>query len=276
MIISVASGKGGTGKTTVATNLAYSVEDLFLMDCDVEEPNVHIFLKPCIKHRVSVYAKTPRVLELLCNQCGECSDFCRSNALAVLNDIVLVFPELCHHCGGCALVCSRNAIIEQDTVIGHVEEGVAGKIGFIHGISKVGMSESIPIIQMEKARLHSGDSCIIDAAAGTSCLMVEAVRGSDYCLLVSEPTPFGLNDLTLAVQVVRKLRIPFGVVINRADIGDQKLKRYCAKEGIPIHLEIPFERNIAESYSVGSMICEKRPEYKDLFTELYRRIQDSI
>ena len=276
MIVSVASGKGGTGKTTVSTNLAYCMADATFVDCDVEEPNAHIFLKPHFERRLPICAKTPRVLELLCNYCGECSRFCRSNALAVLKDTILIFPELCHHCGGCALVCPQNAIIEQDSIIGYVEEGTSGEIRFIHGISEVGVRESIPIIQKEKELLSNGDACIIDAAAGTSCMMVEAVRGSDYCILVTEPTPFGLNDLTLAVQVVEELHIPFGVVINRADVGDLKLKRYCVKKNIPVLLEIPFERSIAERYSKGFLIAEKIPKFKHIFEKLYHRIQNSI
>ena len=166
MIISVASGKGGTGKTTVATNLAYCMKNATFMDCDVEEPNAHIFLKPHIDHNFPVYAKTPRVLDQLCDLCGDCSRFCRSNALAVLKDRVLVFPELCHHCGGCALVCSQSVVVEQDSILGFIEERTAGAIRFVRGISEVGVSESIPIVRKKKKLLSAGETCIIGAVAG--------------------------------------------------------------------------------------------------------------
>lgn len=276
MTISVASGKGGTGKTTVAANLAYSLHRVTLVDCDVEEPNAHIFIKPEIINELTVFAMTPGIGDSLCDLCGKCADFCRFNAIAVLEKGALIFPELCHHCGGCVIVCPHNAIIEEDTILGRIEEGLSDEINFIHGISEVGLAESTPIIQKEKDLMDGADICIIDAPAGTSCLMVEAIRDSDFCLLVSEPTPFGLNDLMLAVQVVRDFSIPFGVIINRADIGDAALKQYCEKEEIPVLLEIPYERSIAESYSNGILISEAMPEYMKTFQQLFGRIQERI
>jgi MinD superfamily P-loop ATPase len=276
VIISVASGKGGTGKTTVATNLAHSLKHSTLVDCDVEEPNAHIFIKPQIKDRSYVYTKTPRICDLLCNLCGECSKFCRYNAIAVLRNKVVVFPELCHHCGGCAIACPQNAIIEEEIVLGRIEFGAANGIRFFHGISEVGLAESTPIIRKEKELALDDGICIIDAPAGTSCLMVEAVRESDFCLLVSEPTPFGLNDLALAARVVKGFDIPFGVVINQSDIGDGKLKQYCENENIPVLMELPFDRSIAECYSSGMLVCDVLPAYKGTFVKLYERVRESV
>jgi MinD superfamily P-loop ATPase len=262
MIISVASGKGGTGKTTVSTNLAYCLQNVTLVDCDVEEPNAHIFLKPRIEKDVPVYAKAPRIHGLLCNLCGQCSEFCRYNAIAVLQQNVLVFPELCHHCGGCAIACPQNAIAEEDIELGCVEVGFAGEIRFIHGVSEVGLPEAVPVIRKEKELMGTEGICIIDVPAGTSCLMVEAIRDCDFCILVTEPTPFGLHDLKLAVNTVRELNKNFGVVINRYGIGNEDVLNYCQKENIPILARIPNDRRIAELYSRGELIYKEIPEVK--------------
>ena len=276
MTVAVASGKGGTGKTTVAVNLAFCLEKATLVDCDVEEPNAHIFLEPQIERVEYVNTKSPRVTDQLCDLCGKCAEFCRYNAIAVLGDRAVTFPELCHHCGGCAIACPKNAIFEVDTVLGRVEEGKARGMRFIQGITEVGLTEATPIICREKELAGNSMSVILDAPAGTSCLMVETVEGSDFCILVTEPTPFGLNDLALAVQVVRDYRIPFGVVINQSDIGDRKVWEYCGKESIPILLEIPYDRGIAESYSRGDLLSEAMPEYKETFERLWRQIQESL
>ena len=272
MTIAVASGKGGTGKTTVSVNLAFCLEKALLVDCDVEEPNAHIFLEPNIERVEDVNARSPKVTNSMCDLCGKCSEFCRYNAIAVLGDKVVTFPEPCHHCGGCAIACPKNAIFEVDTILGRVEEGKAGAIEFIRGIAEMGLTEATPIIRRGKELAGNSIPVIRDAPAGTSCLMVETVEGSDFCILVTEPTPFGLNDLALAVQVVRDYRIPFGVVINQADIGDRKLWEYCGKEKIPILLEIPYDRGIAESYSRGILISKKMPVYRNTFERLWQRI----
>jgi len=230
MIISVASGKGGTGKTTVAVNLALSLEEnVQFLDCDVEEPNAHIFLKPRITHAQSLNVLVPKIDEEKCTYCGKCAEFCSYKALAVVKKKVLFFPELCHNCGGCSIVCPEKAIKEVNKPKGVVEEGTSNSIRFIQGELNIGEAVSPPLIREVKKSARDSQITIIDVPPGTSCPVIEAVKGSDFCILVTEPTPFGLNDLILAVGVCRELKIPFGVVINRADVGDKKVEEYCQK-----------------------------------------------
>jgi len=281
MIISVASGKGGTGKTTIAVNLALSIKgELQFLDCDAEEPNAHIFLKPEIKETKKVYIPVPVVDQNKCNYCGRCREVCAYNAIAVLKGVegrkgsILVFPNLCHGCGSCFYFCPQGAIKEVNREIGEIETGVVGPIQFIHGRLNIGEAMSPPVIRQIKRHIDPRSIVVIDAPPGTSCPVVEAVKGSDYCLLVTEPTPFGLNDLTLAVEVLRKLKIPFGVVVNRSDLGDQKTDLYCAKESIPILMRIPFKKEIAAAYSKGEPMVKAFPEYRKDFEKLFNKIKD--
>jgi len=277
MVVSVASGKGGTGKTTVAVNLALSLEeDVQFLDCDVEEPNAHIFLKPKITHARSLSVLVPKVDEKRCTYCGKCARFCSYNAIAIVKEKVLFFPELCHNCGGCTIVCPEKAIREVKRPKGVIEEGRSGKIRFIKGELNVGEAVSPPLIREVKKAADKDFLTIIDVPPGTSCPVIEAVKGSDFCLLVTEPTPFGLNDLILAVEVMRKLKIPFAVVINRSDIGDGKVEEYCEKEKIPILMRIPMDRRIATAYSKGTPIVEEIPEYREKFKELYEKIKQML
>jgi len=273
VVISVASGKGGTGKTTVAVNLALSLGNVQFLDCDVEEPNAYIFLKPKITHTQSVGVLVPRVDEKKCTYCGRCAKFCSYNAIAVVKGKVLFFPELCHNCGGCTLVCPEGAIKEVTRQKGVVKKGIAGSINFIQGELTVGEAVSPPLIREVKKIASNSQTTIIDVPPGTSCPVVESVKGSDFCILVTEPTPFGLNDLTLAVKVVRKLKIPFGVVINRANVGDRKVDEYCEREKIPVLMRIPMDEEIAIAYSKGIPIIEAKPKYKEDFIALYKKLR---
>ncbi len=273
MIISVASGKGGTGKTTVATNLALSLESVQFIDCDVEEPNAHIFLKPKIEERIEVSIPIPKVDESKCNYCGKCAEICAFNAIAVLKEKVLVFPELCHGCGGCSLLCPENAITETGNKIGIVEIGKADGILFADGKLDIGEPMSPPIIREVKKYINTDKTVIIDVPPGTSCPVIEAVKGSDFCILVTEPTPFGLYDLKLAVELIKKLEIPFGVVINQSDIGDDKVEQYCLNLNIPILMKIPFDKDIAFEYSRGTPIVIKREREKQKFRDIYNQIK---
>jgi MinD superfamily P-loop ATPase len=273
MIVSIASGKGGTGKTTVATNLALSLnKNVRFLDCDVEEPNSHIFIKPEITEKESIKVPIPEVNLAKCTYCGKCRDVCAYNAIAVAKSAILVFPSLCHSCGGCALVCPQKAIKEVDKEIGVIQIGKADGIEFFSGKLNIGEETATPLIKAVKKKIEDNKIVIIDAPPGTSCPVIESIKGSDYCILVTEPTPFGLNDLMLVVEVVRKLNIPFGVVINRADLGDDKTEEYCQKENIPILMKIPFKKEIAIAYSRGVPMVEAFPEYKKDFVNMFKII----
>ena len=273
MIISVASGKGGTGKTTIATSLARSLGKGQFLDCDVEEPNAHIFLKPQIDQKKPAGIPVPEVDESRCTHCGKCAEACEFNAIVVIKEKVLLFPELCHGCGGCSYICPEKAIKEKDRTIGVVERGPAGSIDFVHGILNIGEPMAPPLIREVKKFISHTGITIIDASPGTSCPVVGAVQDSDFCLLVTEPTPFGLNDLKLAVGMLSKLSIPYGVVINSAGLGDAEVENYCSSENIPILMTIPWDRRIAESYSRGVPLILALPEYKEQFLQLYEHIE---
>jgi len=274
MIISVASGKGGTGKTTVAVNMVLSLKDAQLLDCDVEEPNAHLLLHPKIKETKPVYVRIPVINEKRCDYCGECVKFCEYNALFVANQKTMFFPELCHSCGGCAIVCPRNAIKEKKRKIGTIKKGLANGVKLVYGELIVGEPMVTPIITEVKKQIINDGDVIIDSPPGTSCPVIEAVYNSDYCVLVTEPTPFGLYDLKIAVEVLEKLGIPFGVVVNRAGIGDKKVYEYCEKKCTPILLEIPYERKIAELYSSGTPFVLKMPEWKEKIRQLFDGIKE--
>jgi MinD superfamily P-loop ATPase len=279
MIISVASGKGGTGKTLIATSLALSLKDEYkvqLLDCDVEEPNDHIFMKPNITRSEAVSIPVPKVDEEKCTHCGKCAEVCAYHAIAVLGEYVLTFPELCHGCGACSYLCPEKAISEVPHEIGVIETGHAGGVVFGHGKLNIGQPMAPPVIRKVKGLVNKDRVIIIDASPGTSCPVVEAIKGSDFCLLVTEPTPFGLNDLVLAVETVRQLGIPCGIVLNRAGVGDGKTEEYCRKENIPILLTIPLDTNIASLYSQGVPLVEGMPDYKNSFIELYEKIGETV
>jgi MinD superfamily P-loop ATPase len=274
MIVSIASGKGGTGKTTVATNLAQSVGiDVQLLDCDVEEPNAHLFMNPSFEGSQTVFLPVPEVDEDRCTYCGKCAQICQFKAIAVVAQNILIFDELCHSCGGCREICPESAIREGRRELGVIEKGRSNGIEFIHGCLRVGEAMSPPLIKQVRAYQDSQKLTIIDAPPGTSCPVIAAMKDSDFVLLVTEPTPFGLYDLKLAVGAVRMLDIPMGLVINRSDLGDDRVREYAHQEELPILMEIPFDRQIAEAYSRGEMLVEVMPQWKDRFLALYASIR---
>jgi MinD superfamily P-loop ATPase len=277
--IAIASGKGGTGKTTVAVNLAQVLAGAGIvvqyMDCDVEEPNGHIFLRPEITATESVGVPVPVVDTAACTGCMRCAEVCRYNAIAVLKK-AMVFPELCHGCGGCALICPEGAICERDRPAGVLETGRAGDVWFVQGRLNVGEPMAPPVIRAVKRRALEKGVSILDAPPGTSCSMVTTVRGVDFVVLVTEPTPFGLHDLKLAVETIRHLGLPMGVVINRADAGTQAVHAYCDAEGLAVLLEMPDDRRVAEAYSRGAMAVHAVTGWRGLFEQLWSRIQERL
>jgi MinD superfamily P-loop ATPase len=276
MKIAIASGKGGTGKTTIATNLAVSLARagrvVQYLDCDVEEPNGHIFLKPRIDCVEEVTVGVPEVDEATCTGCGRCGQLCQYSAIVCIQKHVLTFEQLCHSCGGCMAVCPESAIAEKPWRIGVAEYGDANGVAFGHGKLDIGAIQTPALIRHVKHHAKDDAIAILDAPPGTSCPVIEAVKGVDFVLLVTEPTPFGLNDLELAVGMVRTLGMPFAVIINRCDMGDSGVAQYCRREEIDVAMEIPNQRRIAEAYSRGRMMVDVLPEYPGQFHGLYHRI----
>jgi MinD superfamily P-loop ATPase len=318
MRIVVASGKGGTGKTTIATSLALVAAErgaVRLLDCDVEAPNAALFLLPELNQRKEVGILLPVVDEALCTHCGRCAEVCEYHAIAVIGKKTLVFPELCHGCGSCTLNCPEKAISERLDVMGVLESGVtATGINFTHGVMNVGEPMAVPIIRELKKwqpmsvqaaqrrsnplideEISSGENSsrndnetgrsfpgeehppridieIRDAPPGASCPVVETMRGADFLLLVTEPTPFGLHDLKQVVSIARQLGIPAGVVVNRDGIGDNTVEAWCAEAGLPILMRIPMERRFAEAIASGQTLVEAAPEYRQKFAALLENI----
>ena len=276
MTVAIASGKGGTGKTTVAVNLALAAgEPIRLLDCDVEEPNCHIFLEPTVQGGAAIGIPVPVVDQGKCTACGECSKACQYHAIVSLKTKPLVFPELCHGCGACVMACPAGAIREEKHEIGVVETGTAAHVELVQGRLNVGSPMSPPVIRAVKQSGCGSVPVIIDCPPGTSCPVITAMRGSDFVVLVTEPTPFGLNDLLLAVETVRQIDIPFAVVVNRADSGDGRVAEYCRQDKIRVLLELPEDRRVAEAYSRGATAVEEIAEYRDIFQRLWKEIMDA-
>ena len=273
MNVAIASGKGGTGKTTVSVNLAKVFgAEVQLLDCDVEEPNAHLFLQGEPQGEDVVNMLVPEVDESLCDGCGACGRFCEFNAIVSYGTAPLLFPELCHGCGGCTRVCPQGALHEVDKRIGVIQKAQAGNVSLIQGLLDIGVAMAPPLIGAVKKRQEDGVLTLLDAPPGTSCPVIATIKDVDFVVLVTEPTPFGLNDLTLAVAMVRELGLPFGVVVNRMGMGDDRVHRFCEQEDVEILMEIPEDRRIAEAYSRGELMVDAFPEYRELFQGLVEKV----
>ncbi len=274
MTIAIASGKGGTGKTTVSVNLArVAPGPTQLLDCDVEEPNDHLFFRGTPHLLETVSLPVPEIDPDLCNGCGACTRFCAYNAIVGLENTPLVFADLCHGCGGCVRVCPTGAIREVERPIGVVETVDAGDLSLVFGRLHIGVPSAPPVIRRVRAYRRADALVLIDAPPGVTCPVIAAARDADFLLLVAEPTPFGINDLGLAIALARELELPFGVVVNRMGIGDDAIRGFCRGHGIPILLEIPEDRRIARVCSKGQLVVEELPEYRGMFLELLERLR---
>lgn len=275
LTIAVASGKGGTGKTTIATNLSNALKDKLrvqLIDCDVEEPNSHLFINPSFDEQEDVKILVPEIDADKCKKCGICTEFCQFNAITRMGDQIMTFPELCHGCGGCTYLCPEDAIREVGKTIGRIEKGKANNIEFIHGKLEIGTPLAPPIIKRLKMDIDQDSLTIIDAPPGTSCPVVVTLYDVDFVLLVTEPTLYGLHDLELMVKVVEKLDIPYGVIINRADMGRDNVQQFCQENNIPIMMEVPFKREYAGYYAKGDLIGEHDLQFKEELGQIYQQI----
>lgn len=277
MIIAVASGKGGTGKTTVAVNLALARgEGVTLLDCDVEEPNAHLLLQPEITAGEPVYLPVPVFAADRCNRCGRCVEVCAYNALALVGKELLVFEGLCHGCGGCIHFCPTGALQEGRREIGVIERGRAGAVAFAHGKLRPGEALAPPIIKALRRNTATDTVTVVDCPPGTSCPVVQAVRGVDYCLVVTEPTPFGQHDLEAVTGMLAVLSVPYGVIINRADLGDGAVEDFCRDQGIPVLGKIPFDYRIARCFATGTPFIKEMPAWEKTFARWWREIEEVV
>jgi MinD superfamily P-loop ATPase len=283
MIIAIASGKGGTGKTTIATAFAQALSkannSVSLLDCDVEAPNSHIFIQPELDQFEDVNLLIPSVDPEACTGCGKCAEVCQFHAIVVIGGQTLVFPEMCHGCGSCTLICPEKAITEIPNRLGILEGGLSQEgIRFGHGILNIGEPMAVPVISKLKKwqDLMDAEVVLIDSPPGASCPVVESLRGADYIILVTEPTPFGLHDLQQAYKVTQELGIPAGVIINRAGIGDTGVEQYCEEVGLKILIQIPLEREIGQGIAQGKSLLEIKPEYENRFLQLHLQIIEAL
>ncbi|PMP62746.1 ATP-binding protein [Desulfurella multipotens] len=280
MIIAILSGKGGTGKTTVSTNLAYVLDkkghSVKLIDLDAEEPNAHLFFDIDYSEYIDVDVKIPKVDNAKCTHCGDCAKACQFSAIVVSSKSVLVFAHLCHACGACLLACKYNALEEIPKNIGKISLGSANGIDFVKSQMNIGEPSAVRIIRQAKKYTNKDKINILDCPPGVSCPTVESIQMADFCVLVTEPTPFGLHDLKLAVDLTRQFGLKIGIVINRYDNKFIELESYLEENNIPMLLKIPYDIKIAQSYSKGKLFSKEIPQYENMFVELYNKILEIV
>lgn len=272
MKIAVLSGKGGTGKTLVSVNLACAAEQAVYVDCDVEEPNGHLFLKPEITETKSVAVSVPEVEMSKCNGCRKCVDFCQYNALALLKDNLLIFHEICHSCGGCILFCPEKALQSKQRPIGTIETGSSENVTVLTGCLNTGEVSGVPIIKKLMELLPKQETIVVDCPPGSACIVMESIREADYCVLVAEPTLFGVHNLAMVYELVKLFNKSFGVVLNKCLPGENPAKRYCQENQLPILAEIPYEESLGSLNSKGLIAVREDAQYRELFRKMLHQI----
>ena len=270
MRIAFASGKGGTGKTTLAVNVAVALssEETCYVDCDVEEPNGHLYLAPAIEEEETVTVPVPREVPGRCTGCGRCQETCQFRAILALKSCVMVFDSLCHACGTCLIACPEEALIEAPRPIGVMRRGRAGRVRFLEGRLNVGEARSTPLIAAVRKHEPVSGLVLADAPPGATCPTMEAIKESDLVVLVTEPTPFGLHDLRVVVELSGALGLPVAAVVNRADLGDREVMRFCETEGVPVLAEIPYDEELAAAGAEGWVAAARSARARERFTRI--------
>lgn len=276
MKIAILSGKGGTGKTTVACNLAFNVNNSTLIDTDVEEPNVHLFFKPLIISKKDVLVSVPKIMENLCNNCGKCSDFCKFTAIFKGKNRPIIFEEACHSCEGCKIVCPQKAIDYSQRTIGNIKIGNYKNIKILNGTLKIGEKSGVKIIKSLREITDKEQILLIDCPPGASCSTVNSIEGVDYAIVVTEPTPFGLSDMKIVLDMLENMKIPYGVIINKSSLGNNEVENFMKEKNISIIGKIPFDEKISKIYSEGNVFSEKLKEYRGIFKNIFEKIMEEI
>ena len=268
MRIAVLSGKGGTGKTFVSVNLACTAEKAVYVDCDVEEPNGHLFLKPKISNRIPVSVNIPELIANKCLGCKQCVNFCKYNALAYVFNQVMIFPEVCHSCGGCILLCPTKALVKTERKIGEIAQGQSGSVSTLTGCLNTGEESGVPIIKGLIQKLPDADTAIIDCPPGSACIVMESIRKADFCLLVAEPTLFGVHNLAMVYDLVKLFKKPFGVVLNKCLSEENPAEQFCSDNQIRVLAKIPFDEKLGSLNSKGLIAVREERQYQKLFQKM--------
>ena len=278
MRIAVLSGKGGTGKTLVSVNLAAAAEHSEYIDCDVEEPNGALFFKPEDVREEPVAVSIPAVDPQRCTGCRICTDFCRFQALAYIRDRLMVFDEVCHSCGGCTLLCPEKALTEREKVIGKVQRGVSGGVAVNSGILNIGEASGVPIIQtlLKDKASKAAAATFIDCPPGSACMVMESIRDADYCILVAEPTLFGVHNLNMVCELVRLFGKPHGAVLNKCLDGENPAEKFCREQGIAVLARIPFDRKLGTLNANAEIAVRKDPAYRRMFSSLLQTLEKEV
>ncbi len=278
MKIAVLSGKGGTGKTLVSVNLAAVAQKSTYIDCDVEEPNGHLFFKPIDVQKEEVSVKIPQVDNERCSGCRKCVDFCKFNALAYIKDKLIIFEEICHSCGGCIMLCPEKALTEKEKSIGKIQRGISNEVAVYTGILNTGEASGIPIIKelLVDNRSQADEQTFIDCPPGSACIVMESIKDADYCVLVAEPTLFGVHNLNMVYELVKLFNKPFGVVLNKCLEGENQAEKFCLEKNIKILARLPFDSELGMLNSNGEIVARKSKKYYAIFSDLLETVKKEV